>query len=59
QSASASVDALHWLLRTRQLVDQGDLSRLSVAAIDRYRSLLEQFSAGSFDALYADWCRRG
>ena len=41
QTASASPDDLRWLLSTRQLVDQGDLARLSVAAIDRYRSLLE------------------
>jgi hypothetical protein len=57
QAASTSTEDLHWLFTTRQLVDQGDLARLTVAAIDRYRSLL--FAGSSFDALYADWRQRG
>jgi hypothetical protein len=54
-----SVDDLRWFLTTRQMVDQGDLAHLSVAAIDRYRSLRDQFSAATFEALYVAWCQHG
>lgn len=50
---------LRALFTTRQLVDRGDLSRLSVAAIDRYRARRGQFAGATFEALYAQWCLHG
>jgi hypothetical protein len=52
-------DDLRWFLGTRQIVDRGELARLSVADINRFRTLREQFSASTFEALYKDWLVRG
>ena len=57
--ASVSVEDLRDLCTTRQRVDRGDLAHVSVADIDRYRTLRDQFAATTFDALYAEWCRQG
>ncbi|MGH9410547.1 MAG: hypothetical protein ACRD1V_13955 [Vicinamibacterales bacterium] len=43
----------------RRAVDQGDLSRLSVADIDRFRDLRERFAAPALDARYAEWLAHG
>jgi hypothetical protein len=43
----------------RRAVDEGDLARLSVADIDRFRRLRAQFAASAFDARYAEWLARG
>jgi hypothetical protein len=59
QPESIGVEHLRWLCTTRQLVDGGDLSHVSVADIDRYRTLRDRFSEVTFDALYADWCQQG
>jgi hypothetical protein len=58
-TSTTGVDDLRSFVATRRMVDQGDLTRLSVSAIDRYRSLREQFSGATFEALYVDWCKRG
>jgi hypothetical protein len=58
-AVSASTDDLRWFFQTRHAVDQGDLAGLSVASIDRYRTLREAFRRPIFDELYLDWCRRG
>jgi hypothetical protein len=55
----ASKEDLAWFFSTRQAVDQGDLTGLSVAAIDRFRTLREAFRRPIFDELYLEWCRRG
>jgi hypothetical protein len=43
----------------RHAVDQGDLSRLSVADIDRFRHLRERLAAPTLDARYAEWLAHG
>jgi hypothetical protein len=58
-ATTTSVDDLPWFFATRHTVERGDLAQLSVAAIDRYRALRDQFSTAAFDALYADWRERG
>lgn len=52
-------DDLRWYLATRKAVKAGDLARLSVTDIDRFRSLRERFRGAAFDGVYADWLRRG
>jgi len=60
ETVSASTDDdLVWFFHTRQLVDQGDLSGLSVTAIDRFRTLREAFRRPVFDELYLAWQRDG
>jgi hypothetical protein len=59
QVATSAADDLRTFFRTRDLVDRGELAALSVAAIDRFRTLREQFNTPAFDALYTDWCQRG
>jgi hypothetical protein len=58
-TASASTEDLAWFFTTRQAVDQGDVSGLSVAAIDRFRTLREAFRRPIFDELYLSWRREG
>jgi hypothetical protein len=58
-TVSASTDDLAWFFRTRDAVDQGDLSGLAVAAIDRFRTLREAFRRPVFDELYLEWRRHG
>jgi hypothetical protein len=58
QPESVDVEALGWLCITQQRIDRDDLADLSLAAIDRYRTLRAQ-CAGTFDALYAEWCQQG
>jgi hypothetical protein len=43
----------------RRAVDRGDLARLSVADIDRFRQLRQQFAAPTFDVRYAEWLAHG
>jgi hypothetical protein len=52
-------DDLRWYFVTRRAVDGGELARLSVADINRFRSVRERFCGSAFDAAYADWLRRG
>jgi hypothetical protein len=60
ETLSASTDDdLVWFFRTRQAVDQGDLTGLSVTAIDRFRTLREAFRRPVFDELYLSWQRGG
>jgi hypothetical protein len=59
RAVASTVEDLRWFFTTRQAIDQGELARLSVAAIDRFRTLREQFSAATFDALYAEWRQHG
>jgi hypothetical protein len=58
-TVSASNDDLVWFFRTRDAVDRGDLTGLSVAAIDRFRTLREAFRRPIFDELYLAWRRDG
>jgi hypothetical protein len=55
----ASLEDLTWFFQSRHAVDQGDLAGLSVASIDRYRTLREAYRRPIFDELYLEWCRRG
>jgi hypothetical protein len=48
-----------WFFRTRDAVDQGDLTGLSVSAIDRLRTMREAFRRPIFDELYLEWRRHG
>jgi hypothetical protein len=54
-----STEDLVWFFRTRYAVDQGDLTGLSVTAIDRFRTLREAFRRPVFDELYLTWQRDG
>jgi hypothetical protein len=53
------IDDLRWFFATRQIVDRGALDRLSVASIDRFRSLRATFAGPQFEHLYLEWCRDG
>jgi hypothetical protein len=59
ETVSATTDDLVWFFRTRQAVDHGDLTGLSVTAIDRFRTLREAFRRPVFDELYLAWQRDG
>lgn len=52
-------DDLQWYLVTRRTVESGQLARLSVTDINRFRTLRDRFSGSAFDALYRDWLTRG
>ena len=43
----------------RRIVDHGDLARLSVADIDRFRRLRERLATPALDARYAEWLVQG
>lgn len=58
-SAAPSWQDLRWLVATRPLVDRGEWARLSVADIDRFRTLRDRCGAAVFDDLYAQWCAEG
>jgi hypothetical protein len=58
-TVTASPEDLAWFFRTRQAVDQGDVAGLSVAAIDRFRTLREALRRPVFDELYLEWRRHG
>ena len=58
-TVSASRDDLAWFFQTRHAVDQGDLTGLSVTAIERFRTLREAFRRPIFDELYLEWQRHG
>jgi hypothetical protein len=59
QPASGGLEDLRELCITRQRVDCGDLAHVSVADIDRYRTLRDQFAGTTFEALYSEWRRQG
>jgi hypothetical protein len=52
-------DDLRWYFATRKAVEGGELARLAVTDIDRFRALRERFRGAAFDAVYADWLTRG
>ncbi|MCC7241565.1 MAG: hypothetical protein IT180_06545 [Acidobacteria bacterium] len=52
-------DDLRWYVTTRKAVDAGELARLSVTDINRFRALREKFRGPAFDAVYRDWLQRG
>ena len=56
---AAGVEDLRWFFSTRQTIDDGELARLSVAAIDRFRTLRQRFGGATFESLYAEWRRHG
>jgi len=58
-TVSASNDDLAWFFRTGDAVDRGDLTGVSVAAIDRLRTLREAFRRPILDELYLEWQRHG
>jgi hypothetical protein len=52
-------DDLRWYFATRRAVDGGELARLSVGDINRFRALRERFRGASFDTAYTAWLERG
>jgi hypothetical protein len=56
---SAQLDDLRWYFRTRQWADRGDVARLSLAEIERFRHLRARFSAPAFRVLYDHWVQGG
>lgn len=56
---SRHVDDLRWYFTSRRAVDGGELSRLSMGDIDRFRRLRGVFSGAAFDALYRAWAAHG
>jgi hypothetical protein len=59
EALSARPQELRWYLTTRRAVDQGDWARLSVADLDRFRTLRDQFDTPHVDELYREWVRQG
>jgi hypothetical protein len=51
----AQLDDLRWYFKTRQLADCGDVARLSLPEIERFRRLRERFSGPAFSAMYDRW----
>jgi hypothetical protein len=55
---TAHVD-IPWYFAARALVDRGEVKRLSVADIDRFRKLRARFAVPAVETLYAEWRTRG
>jgi hypothetical protein len=53
------VDDLQWYFRCRRTVDAGELSRLSMGDIERFRKLRPAFSGPAFEVLYRAWSQGG
>jgi hypothetical protein len=51
-AVTGSQNDLRWFFRMRQTVEGGDQAGLSMAAIERCRSLSEAFRRAIFDELY-------
>jgi hypothetical protein len=47
------------VLATRAVVDRGEVKRLSIENIDRFRKLRERFAVPAVERLYAEWRTRG
>jgi len=56
---SERIDDLRWYFTSRRSVDDGELSRLSMSDIDRFRQLRRSFNSAPFEALYRAWIVRG
>jgi hypothetical protein len=56
---SAHLDDLRWYFGTRRAVDAGDVARLSLPDIERFRRLRERFGAPAFTQLYDRWVSAG
>jgi hypothetical protein len=56
---TAHLDDLRWYFATRQSVEAGDVARLSVSDIERFRRLRERFNAPAFGSLYDRWTAGG
>jgi hypothetical protein len=56
---TAHLDDLRWYFRTRRAVDAGDVARLSLPDIDRFRRLRERFNAPALDKQYERWAAGG
>ncbi len=52
-------DELRWYLQTRQAVDRGHWAGLSVADLDRFRTLRDRLATPDVEALYRDWTAHG
>ena len=48
-------DDLQWFFRKRPEVDRNDLRAFSIADLDRYRELREQFATEEFERLFRSW----
>lgn len=59
EPSTLTLEDLRWCFATRQIIDQGAWARLSVAEIDRFRTLRDSFRTATFDALYAEWTTQG
>jgi hypothetical protein len=55
----ARADELRWFLQTRHAVDRGHWAGLSVADLDRFRTLRDRLASPDVEALYQDWLTRG
>jgi hypothetical protein len=58
-SPSGHTDDLRWYFTSRRSVDAGDLSRMSMEDIDRFRQLRALFTGAANEALYRAWTARG
>jgi len=50
---------MRWYFAMRRIVDAGELSRLPVADIDRFRTLRSRLTIPPVEALYLVWLKDG
>ena len=58
-TGGGQTDDLRWYFTSRRVVEGGDLSRLSMDDIGRFRRLRARFAGAAIDARYRDWTVRG
>ena len=58
-TGGGQTDDLRWYFTSRRMVDGGDLSRLSMDDIARFRRLRARFAGATIDARYREWTVRG
>jgi hypothetical protein len=52
-------DELPWYFERRRLVEQGDLTQVSVRDLRRYRERRQRFDSTAHERLYGDWPSTG
>ena len=50
---------MQWYFEKRRLIDNGELAKISVVDLPRFRDLRARFQSRANDALYDDWLRTG
>ena len=50
---------IQWYFEKRRLIDNGELAKISVVDLPRFRDLRARFQSRANDALYDDWLRTG